>query len=330
MPGPYSSSDSRHYVGLGKQVARGTGVAPTLFAAFTTAVDLDHAQEINGLREAGGGGQITLAEKMSHMPTGGFEVRTRPSLAGKLFAYLLGADAISGLGPYDHALTYDSNTDYLSIEQNFADELTERFIDCVLSEVTFELSNTDSFMGKITTKWLGGRPTVVGAPTAETYETETPFVLANGVYTVDGTVRSNIRRIRLTLTVRYASDKLSDVVAEYQTKLGLDVTGEIEQLGLDIKDEYRIVQYGTTTGVAHTTTPKQGSLLAALTYGAGAAARGLTFNIPTLDYGAAVYTPLDPSGDSVKVVRPFTGRVAGGAAIATVTAKTSDSAAYVV
>ena len=61
MPGPYATSDARNYVGFGKQTNKGTGVAPTHFAAFLPSVDLDHGQEINPLKEAGNAGQVTIS-----------------------------------------------------------------------------------------------------------------------------------------------------------------------------------------------------------------------------------------------------------------------------
>jgi hypothetical protein len=330
MAGPHATSDARNYVGIGREAVKGTGVAPTSFPAFTDDVDLSHNQEISGLKEAGGNGSITLSEKLGHMPAGGFAFRARPSITGKLAAYMLGADAVTGAGPYDHALTHDLVTDYLTIEQNLADEATERFIDCVISQLTFEVENTSTHMVKVSGSWVGGTPTVQGAPTAESYDAETPFVLSNGVFTLNGVVAANVQRWTTTLTMRYAVEKIAGVVPLYLIKLGLDVTGEVEQLMLLWSDEYRLVQYGSAAGVAHTSAPVAGAMIADFNYGAGAAARGLKINVPNLDWLDAKYTSLNPEGSAVKVVRPFHGRVSGATPIVTVTAKTNDSASYLV
>ncbi|HXF71137.1 MAG TPA: phage tail tube protein [Actinomycetota bacterium] len=331
MPGPYTPSDSRNYLGIGKQTAKGTAVAPTLFVAFHDDVELAHNQEISGLKEAGGAGSVTLAEKLTHAPAGGFSFRARPSISGRMCAYLLGNDSVTGTGPYDHAITKDiQNTDYLTIEQNLADEGIERFVDAVISELVFEVSNEDTQIARFTGRWLGTAPAVQATATTETYESETPFVLRDATWTIDGSVRSNVRRLRLAMTMRYSAEKLSDVVPAYLVKLAFDVEGEIEQLMLAWSDEYRLVHYGSTSGTTYQKAPTTGSLTADFAYGTGASARGLKFAVPNLDWLDATYTPLNPDpGSAVRVTRTFRAREVSGTPIITVTAKTNDSAAYV-
>ena len=329
MAGPHATSDARNYVGLFKEAVKGTGGAPTIFVAFTDDVDLSHNQDIKGLKEAGGNGSITDSEKLGHMPSGGFSFRARPSTAARLTAFLLGADSISGAGPYDHVLTHDLVADYVSVEQNLADEAVERFIDCVISQLTFEVANEDTHKLRLSGQWLGGQPSVIGAATAETYDAETAFVLRDATWTIDGAGPTNVQRMTVTAQMRYAVERISDVIPLYLIKLGLDVTGEITQLILDWSTEYRKVQYGSSAGTTYQKSPTSGSLIADFAYGAGGAARGFKIEVPNLDYLDAKYTNLNPEGSAVKVVRTFHGKALGATPIFRVTAKTNDSAAYV-
>lgn len=331
MAGPFSPSDSRNYVGLGKQTVKGTGVAPTEFVAYTDDVDLDHGQDIRGLKEAGGTGAITLSEKIGHMPSGGFGFRSRPALAARLAAYLLGADAITGAAdPWQHVLTFDAITDYLSIEHNLADEGTERFIDSVISQLTWEVSNTDTQILKLTGAWLGGTPEFQAAATAESYDSGVPFTLSEGVFTIDSVVPANVQRLSLTCAVRYAVEKTSGVSPQYLLKLAIDVTGELEQLVLDIDTEYRKVHYGSDTGTNILPTPTPGSLVADFSR-VGPPARQHKLEVPNLDWLSAVPTAKNPDpSQGVHVIRTFHGREVIGTPLYRVTAKNADAVAYVV
>jgi len=305
-------------------------VAPAFWPAFHDDVDLSHGQNISGLMEAGGSGSITLSEKLGHMAGGGFQFRARPSIAARLTAYMLGVDSVSGVGPFDHVLTHDLVTDYLTIEQNLSDEAIERFIDSVISEMTYEVENDSTHIVKCSGRWLAGSPNFQATPTTESYDAETPFVLRDGTFTLNGSSATNVQKLSITATMRYKVEKVADVVPLYLIKIGLDVTGEITQLMLDWSTEYRLVQYGSITGTVPLKSPTPGALIADFAYGAGAAARALKLEVPNLDWLDAVYTPLNPSGDSVKVVRQFHGRVSGATPIWRVTAKTNDSANYLV
>lgn len=329
MAGPYATSDARNYVGIFKQAAKGTGGAPTLFFAYVPTVDLDHAQDISRILEAGDAGVVTSVEKLAHMPGGKFTLLARPSTAGKVWAYLLGVDAITGVGPYDHAITDDFVTDYLSIEQNLADEGIERFVDCAIAEINY-VANVGEPFHRITVTWIGGTPSWQASATAESYEAATVFTMFDSpTFTVDGAGATNVLGIDLTVRRRFARPKVTDVVPGYLIKVGEDVEGEIRQLPTDISTEYRPVHYGSPTGTAHQKIPEPGSLTAVWTYGAGAAQRSMTFEINTLDYDDAKYSPLNPDGEEIVVTRPFVARKVAGQPLLRVTAKTGDSVVYV-
>lgn len=330
MAGPYTPSDSRNYVGIGKQSVKGTGVAPTQFLAYTDDVDLDHGQDIRGLKEAGGAGAITLSEKIGHMPSGGFALRARPSMVARLAAYLLGQDTLTGSAdPFTHTMVPDmAATDYVSIEQNLADEGIERFIDSVIAQLVWEVSNTDTQILRVTGQWLGGTPSFQAAATAESYDAGAPFILAEGTFTIDGAAATNVQRMAITCALRYAVEKTSGVSPQYLLKLAVDVTGELEQLVLDIDTEYRKVHYGSDTGVNILSTPTPGSLVA--DFSKTGPTRQHKLEVPNLDWLTAVYTSNNPDpSQGVHLVRTFHGREVLGTPLFRVTAQNADSAAYV-
>ncbi len=236
-------------------------------------------------------------------------------------------DGFSGAGPYTHVLTDDMLTDYLSVEQNLADDMVERFVDAVIAEVTLSCS-VDSPKLHAKATWIGGKPSIVSA-TAESYDAETPFLLTDCAFTVDGSVVTNPRSFEVVVTVAVDAVQIADVVTDYIIKLGLQAKLTITQFALDIATEYRATNYGTSGGTTYTKVPKQGAFIADFNYGAGAAAREAKIEIPVLDYDTPQYTQPDPTGgESVKVTRTAEGRRSGGLMFR-FTGKTNDNAAYV-
>lgn len=333
MPGPYAPSDARNYVGFAKQLDRVTGAAPTLFVPYIPSVELDHAQALNRIFEAGAHGMVTDAEKVSHIPTGLLPFLARPKITAQTVAFMLGLDTVTGLGPWTHVITDDAgpNPDYISVEQNLADEAIERFVTAAVAEVVFTC-DVDNPKVRTSARWVGGKPAWQGAATAESYETDNPFLISDAAFTVDGdaTPENPVRKFTLTVRVRMGIEQVADVTADYLVKAGYEVELEVEQLLLGVNTGYREVHYGSTVGSAHTKSPKSGSFIADFNYGSGAAARGMKLEVPNLDYDTAVYSPLSPdAGEGSKLTLTSQGRKVAGSPLFRYTGITNDSAAYV-
>ncbi|MEX0755702.1 MAG: hypothetical protein WD556_11395 [Actinomycetota bacterium] len=333
MPGPYAPSDARNYVGIGKQTVRATSVAPTAFVPYIDAVDMDHGQAINRIMEAGANGQVTHSEKTGHIPGGGFTFLGRPSITPKLAAFLMGVDsigaAVSGVTP--HTITDDLVTDYLSIEQNAADESVERFKDSVIGELTF---NCDRDNPKLRVKgtWLGGILEHKGSTaTADSYETEEPWVLSECAFTVDGSGDTEVTGFELTIRVKASQEKISGVHPVHIVKLGFECELSFTRLDLAITNTgYRRVNYGTTGGTTASVNAVTGAFVANFTRGTAATARRFQLNAANIDYDSAVYTPLDPNAsEGMKVVYAAQARKAAGASLLEVLGNNTDAAAYV-
>lgn len=333
MAGPYAPPDSRNYVGIGKEVTRGTGVAPTFFGAYLGGVDLNHGQAVALIKEAGAAGQVTTSEKTGHMPGGAFGLFARPSSSGRLAAYQMGQDTIGApvLGVTPHTIVSDFVTDYLSIEQNLADEGIERFIDSVIAEIVWSCDRDNPRL-RARCSWLGGAPAFQAAATAESYEAEDPWVLSEAAFTVDADATPDNPVFGFTITERilYGVEKIAKVTPEYMVKVGEELELEVSELLLGVNTGYREIHYGSLTGTAAQATAKTGAFIANFTRGAAGTARRLQLNVPLVHYQDGVYTPLDPDGsEGTKLTRTAAGVKASGSPLLEVKADNLDAAAYV-
>lgn len=331
MAGPYAPTNQNNYVGVGRQASRGTAVAPTQFAAYIAAVDLDHAQVLNRIMEAGGFGEVTYAEKASHMPVGAFELLARPSIAGRFFAYLLGGDAVGApvSGVTTHTQTLDMVTDYVSVEQNLADEGIERFKDSVIAEIVLTC-NRDNPVLRMKCSWLGGAPSFEAAPTADSYETEEPWLLSEGTFTIDGGAAANVTAFELTARVRYGVERITAVTPTYMVKVGAEAELNLTQILDDVDEDYRETNYGTNVGTAAQALAKTGSAVISFDRGATTTLRQLQATLANMYWADAKYTPLDPGGsEGTKVVRQGFSRKVAGAQTLGMVAKTTDASSYV-
>lgn len=331
MAGPYAPSDSRNYVGIGRQTVRGTGVAPATFVAYLPSPELDHGMSINKIKEAGAAGKVTYAEKVSHLPSGKFTALARPVLTTKLSAYLFGVDtpgaAVSGVTP--HVITDDFVTDYLCVEVNLADEAPERFIDCALTELAIACDRGNPTL-RVNGSWVGGEPDWRASATAESYETDRAFLISDGTFTVDGGAVTNVTKLSMVMKMTLSLEQTQDVTPEFVVKLGSEVDIVLEQITSDISAEYRKALYGAVGNTAVQKTATSGSFIADFGYGAAGTARGWKLEVPNLDYYTAVYTNANPDGgEAVKVTRTMSARAVAGTVLGTITGRTTDAGAYV-
>jgi len=328
VAGPYASSDPRNYVGLFRQASKGAGVAPSFWAPYLPSVDLDHAQTINRIMEASGGYRATYSEKISEIPVGRFTFLARPSFTARLAAYLLGLDALTGTGPYTHTITSDLATDYLSIEQNLADESIERFVDAAVAELVWTVDPSTRAI-RCTGAWIGTNPSFQAGATAESYESANPFLISDGVFTVDSAGSSNVQGFTLTVRFVYSMPLINDVIAAHLIKVRLEVELELTQLATDLATDYRKILTGAVGGTTYQKIAQPGAFVADFNYGAGASLRQMKLEIPALDYTQAAYTSLNPEGEEIQVTKTAHGRYNGTDPLFRYVGQNSDSGVYV-
>lgn len=336
MPGPYATSSALNYIGFAKQSAKGTGAAPTVFLPYQGSVDLDHGMDADQVREGGTGPYVARSQKTKHDPSGGAGCAWRPTTLGKLVAWFLGSDVVSGVAaPFTHTATPLETTTYLSAEQNLADEATERFVDAVISKLTIEGEGNGDLMASI--EWWALTPGWQGAPTVETYESGVsgvspggPFRQHEATYTVDGVGATNLESFSIELTWNFDDDlRQSKVTRAHAVKLELEGTVELTGVMLDV-DDYRKTNYGSISGTAADRNFfGAGSFVAAYDNGLTTTnQRTVNINAPNVDWTEAKYTEMDPDGETVKLNRSGTIKKIAGTAFVTVASGTVDSTAY--
>ncbi len=319
------------YVGVGRQSAKGTGVAPTHFLAYTGAVELNHEPNIRQVREAGGGDMIARLNKDFVAPGLTAAAPLRPDLGAALCAWFLGADAISGVSdPWTHTITKAPGNVWLSIERSIADDVIERIIDGFATELTLDYRKRSSGPELMVTAAFGGLDTEPqGAATAESYETDAPYARSMCAWTVDGAAATNVESFTATMRWRYDEAMLADALNRVAAaKLHLEIGLELVQLfdSTAERDAYLSTHYGTPAGTDYTEAVFQGDINVVATQ---SAARTFTVDLPQVQWGVARLPGNDPdASEAVRLTR--TGQVIAnpGGEPVTITALNGVSTGY--
>lgn len=90
----YARNDG--YIGLARQSAKGTGVAPTHFLKWSGAASMTPQQDFQRLNEGGDSQYPGITIKQLHKPDGSFSLFARPKAAALLFGLLLGKQVSTG------------------------------------------------------------------------------------------------------------------------------------------------------------------------------------------------------------------------------------------
>lgn len=336
MAGPYKPSSIKNYLGFGKQSSKGTGVAPTVFLPYMGAVDLAHGAAGSEIREAGSGLYVTRTLKERHDPSGRSNAAFRPSALAELAAWFLGADAMTGTGPYTHVLTPAETTTWVSVEQNLEDEFVERFVDGVLRR--FTLSGEDARDLMVAIEWMALSQEWQASAAAESYDTGfdgAPFKQDQASYTVEGSAATNVRRWSLELAWVLDEDiRTSKVTRSNAVKLKLEARLTLRQL-LEATTDYRKHNYGGASATeADDAFYKVTADAFSVTYDNGEATtdnRQVTVAVPQIEWtGDAEYTDLNPDGSEVTYLeRTGVATKKSGSDLATITCINGDSSAYI-
>lgn len=275
------------YIGLAKQAAQGTGVAPAYFVKWDGESGLTPEMGFNKHRLGGDGLYPSLAYKTQHKPDGQFELLAQPDIAGFLLAMLLGADALTGTGPYTHTITRGARTaqPWVTVERSVAGVLIDRIIDGRIKSVV--LSGVPGQPIKLAVTFLGITSAKQGSAASPSYETETPFFFWDGTYTIDTAQTAKVTRFQIEMLNRFAENEFtSDLVRSDLPLLDMDIKASWGMKFEEI-DPFAKTYFGSAAGAAPSKTMPDGSLTIAQEYGTGAAQRKLQIAIPLLKSTAA-------------------------------------------
>lgn len=319
----YSTHDG--YLGVAKQAAKGTAVAPSTFAKYRDK-PIGPTFDMESYREGGDGRDFAYGVKTFHKHDGSFMVLARPKIIGILLHALLGADAVSGLeAPYTHVLTPADTLPWLTIETGevkTSNLIIERIQDCKINSC--KISGRAGKPVEISFDFLGIQAVKEAAAATPSYESDDPFVFYQGTYNVDSGATTLITEFDITINNGVAGDiQTVEVHRDDMVALGREVLIDFK-LKLADATRYANIHYGGGTAVSDDL--YEGDLTIALAYGSGADERGLTIEIPKFYYSASEI----PRGAEPEVIyHSCHGKAHKGASdIATITLKNDVSTDY--
>lgn len=307
-----SPADPRSYLGFAKQAAKGTAVAPSFFAAYVDSVQANHQPNIRDVREAGGGQVIARQVKDFLAPSVTFAQPIRPDGAAALLAFFLGTAGVpTGAGPYTHTLTPNPEIVWLTFERSYADDVVERWIDAVVGDLTLDYRKRDQGPELMISGTAQAIAPVdqASTPTAESYETDRPFLRSDCAWTIDGNNPTNVESATINLQYQLDEAILADAVTRSSiVKLHLTASIQVVQLfdTADEADAYYRTHYwdGTAAGTTPGELVYPGDFEVVADYGAGAAQRQLGVNFPVVNWGDAVLSDLNPgASEAARITR---------------------------
>jgi len=340
---PFAAASEDSYFGFGFQSSKGTGVAPTQFLAYVSAVELTHGEQHRKIREAGSSQTVARTVKDSYTPGARCAAPIRADLAAAVMAALLGADSVSGAGdPYTHTITKDAATDWISFEYNNNDNTIERVIDGFFVEVEITAQKRSNGPELMIAAVVGGLDLErQSSATTESYESDRPFLRSDCAWTVDGTAETNVEACTIRLRWTFDEAMLTDsVIRANAVKIHFEGEIELTQIAGNTGEREKLAYINTHylnaaedgTGTATTEKVFTGSLTLDANHSEGAASADRQFKveIPVVRWTDAQYTGLNPeSTEAARLTRVGHLENNPSGEDITVTAQTPTSGAFV-
>lgn len=284
------------YVSFGRQSAKGTGVAPSKFGRFITAVG-NPTNEIKEFREGGFEKEGAFAEKVGMIFPFSVNLYARPDIIGLLATMILGSDTVSGAGPYDHLIVPKvGQLDWWSVEfQRVNDTLVERLVDCKPTSLVLTGSAGEFIEATVEGQGLNDDASVSAA--TPSYEADKMFKFLQGAFTIFGGANLEITEFTLTVTMDTEFIQAAGLVYQQAVDKFVDVTLDMT-LKCTQDDEYRRIYFGGASGNAPDEALEASQVVLVFNNGLAAAAeRELSITIPEFSYFAADLTGLSAEGD---------------------------------
>lgn len=320
------------YVGLCKQAAKGTPIAPTTFLQLVEPAKFDEKQEVDIYPELGGGPYNASAHKKLHTVNPSIAMHVRPSSSAKLFHLFLGADAKSGAAiPYTHLLTPARPLLYLSLERGLKTDLDiTRVQDCKVDKITITGKGGDKL--KMAVDFMGIKPVDQAACATDTYETDRAFAFQDGAFNVFGTAafaRIDGFTLELANNCEGGSELQTTEVWPFDI-LEQKLTGKLSfEIIYDTADTYfKDIMRGGGTAVVETLDTD--GFTADFTYGAAGTLREFMFVIPAGGLVNIDMTPLAPGPEPKTMKQTVVGEIikVAGSELISITFQNADAADY--
>lgn len=252
------------YLGIGKETTPLTGVSPTKFlkqlsSSFMPKPTVNDYNSGNVL-DIG----FSLKEKFHY--AGDIVCFPYADEAAFLFALAMGADSVSGAGPYTHAITLTNGLPSFSAEASFfEDQILDRVLGCKVNRLLLEAKAGEK--AKLTLGIIGssvGFQSSASTPSFSDSAGEGPMMMSQAAITLTGptsasTLQGQIDMISFeinrNLGIQHGPGVLTPI---YLTERRRMIKIKMRAI-FNAADVYRLTHYGSNTGTAPIATMGTGS-----------------------------------------------------------------------
>ena len=278
---------SNGYLGFERQIDQTTDTAPTTFLRLAAADSLEQVQDVIEDRTLNSDREIDAIYKVAHKPGGSFQTYARPGLGAQLLAYALGADSVTVGSVYTHTITRANTIPWLTIERQL--DNIERFIGCKINQIVISGNSGQPVLMDIS--FMACDSEIQSSAASASYQTDEPFMFHDGTYTLDSGAITTISAFTITINnnlelIQTTSFKPNDIL---EGPFDVESTMRLKFVSGDAL--YPKVLFGASTALVDTLA--SGDFTIDLSYGTGASARELRFEIPALKH-LSIAKHLDP------------------------------------
>lgn len=253
QPG-FPTNDPNNYIAFGKQTALDTDATTFHFCKHLDGSGWDIDEDTDRIREGGDGQFVGLSYRTMVRSDGNVVALARSNTAGRLWAAVLGSDAIATAGVPSlarHTALPVSSMQYFTFEQRAADTL-ERTLNCQITTLTVEGEAGKPW--KYTAAFLSGG-TVTFRDVASTLTPvragDKPYFYPNGSYVFDGfaSYSTDVTKWKIEVT-RGVDDGIQTTGLNRADLVPLNFDVNIDAtVKYTSKDFYRKVQFGGGSNV---------------------------------------------------------------------------------
>lgn len=273
------------YIGIGKQAAKGTAVAPQRFIKYLTdesAVEF----EAETLREGCDGQWDKTSVKTRYHNNINFSLYARPTEAANLYAALLGSDTKTlTTTPFTHTIVpkaFQVTTavqPWLTVQRQLissTNSRTEVMKDVKLSSITLEAEAGQPV--QMSVEGTGLSSILTTSTSTESYESGNPFSFYNGTYTINGSGSTDIKSFNIAIRAINDEDNQTTAITRNDIinhRFECEVT-----LGINYTDYQLMAKANYNAGTTMDADFSDGAAIINLNTGTGTSERQLKLTIP--------------------------------------------------
>jgi hypothetical protein len=310
------------YIGMSKQVSKGTAVQAAKFFPVTGADSWDFVQDYLEVGSLHTDEEIEDILKTGHNIDGAFDTYVKPDIGAAIMAYILGADTVVTGTVHTHTIIKANTLPWITFERDLIS--TERVLDAKINQVVISFEAGQPLVMSVN---FFGRDLTEETAASASYETDAPFKSFEGTYTLDSSEVTTIVSGTITINRNLFKCKTLDDWKWndfLEQKCTVDVALTLKLESADT--QYLAAQLGG--GAALVEALDGGSLSIDCTRGSGATEREFKIDIPTLYWvNATKHLNTDSSPVMVDVVGKAYWHTSNE--LITVTAKNTTATAYI-